>query len=89
MRHTVPYTRQENMKVTYVAALCLLGLVIIVKTIIPAIANLLLGMGLEMPNSLAHYRNTQVVYLYPWALLLFGLLLVGLISYGVWRLLHG
>jgi uncharacterized membrane protein YczE len=56
--------------------------------VLPAVA-LVLGFGIDIPNSLAHSGKALFFYAHPWLSLLVGLLFLALLGYGAWKLLRG
>jgi type II secretory pathway component PulF len=76
------------MKYTSIFLLCTLAVIVVLGLILPAAANLLLGVGIELPRYWARLAGARRVYSYPFVLLFIGLALLTSISYTVWRIAH-
>ena len=76
------------MKLLGIALLCIASLVILLRVVLPA-ACLVLGFGINIPNTWA--RSTKVLFFYshPWVSLLGGMLLFALCGWGALRLVRG
>lgn len=71
------------MKVLKLVVILGVATAITVKIVIPAIANLFLGAGIEVPN-----RLMRIGAYYPWLLLLGGALLLMLLAYVALRVVR-
>ncbi len=76
------------MKSTQMILLCALAIVVVVTLIIPSMANLLSGMGVELPKFLARSTHVRLAYSYPLILLVVGLMLLTSLGYILWRVVH-
>lgn len=73
------------MKYMIVLALCVIALIIIIVAIVPSLANLVAGLGVELPSRLAHSTENRFAHSYPVALLIVGLTLLAPVIYALWR----
>jgi hypothetical protein len=76
------------MKYASMCVLCLIGLAIIVMAILPSLANLVAGFGIELPGRLSRTWEGRLAQSYPVILLIVGLVLLVPVVYALWRAVH-
>jgi hypothetical protein len=75
-------------KVLGVAVLGIVSLVVLLAVVLPAVC-LVLGLGVDIPSSLARSGKALFFYAHPWLSLLVGILFLALLGWGGWKLLKG
>jgi hypothetical protein len=73
------------MKYALVCALCVVAVIIIIAAIVPSLANLVTGLGIEIPSRFARSTESRFAHSYPVALLIVGLALLAPVVYALWR----
>ena len=73
------------MKYASLCVLCFIALIIIVTAIVPSLANLVGGFGIELPSRLARSGENPLAHSYPVTLLIVGLALLAPVIYALWR----
>jgi len=76
------------MKLLGIALLCIASLVVLLRVGVPA-ACLVLGLGIDIPNTWARSAKVLFFYWHPWVYLLVGMLLLALCGRGALRLVRG
>ena len=74
------------MKYALACALSLIGLVIVAAAIMPALANLAAGLGVDVPARLSRTTGARIAHSYPAVLLIIGLALLAPVIYALWRI---
>jgi hypothetical protein len=77
------------MKYTSIFLLCALAVIVVFALIIPAAANLLSGVGIQLPRYWVRLASARLVHSYPLVLMFVRLVLLTSIGYAVWRIAHG
>jgi hypothetical protein len=75
-------------KILAAALLGIVSLVVLLGVVLPAVA-LDLGLGIDIPSSLARSGMALFFYAYPWLSLLVGVLFLVLLGCGAWKVLKG
>jgi hypothetical protein len=73
------------MKYALVCALFVIALIIIIAAIVPSLANLVAGLGVEIPSRFARLTESRFAHSYPVVLLIVGLTLLAPVVYALWR----
>ena len=75
------------MKYALVCALCVVALIVVIVAILPSLANLVAGLGVEVPGRFAR-PTSRIAHSYPVALFILGLVLLAPVVYALWRTVH-
>ena len=73
------------MKYALGCTLCAVALLVVIGAIVPSLANLVAGLGVEIPGRLARTTGNRFVHSYPVALLIVGLTLLAVVAYASWH----
>ena len=74
------------MKLLGIVLLSIASIAVFVGMVLPIAASLILGLGIDIPNSWARSGKVYLILLYPWISLLAGLLLLVVFGWSIWRL---
>ena len=73
------------MKLLGIVLLSIVSITVLVRLVLSA-APLILGFGIDIPNSWARSGKVYLILAYPWVSLLAGLLLLVVFGWSIWRL---
>lgn len=73
------------MKYVQACVLSAIALIILVGAVLPSLANLVAGLGIEVPSRFARLTDSRLAHSYPVVLLIVGLMLLTTVVYVLWR----
>ena len=73
------------MKYASACVLSAIALIIVVMAIVPSLANLVAGLGVEIRGRFSNFTESRFAHSYPVVLLLIGLSLLVPVVYALWR----
>jgi len=77
------------MKLLGIVLLSIASLAVFASMVLPVMATLVLGLGIEIPRFWARSGNSHLILLYPWVSLLIGALLLVVLGWAIWKLARG